>query len=58
MPFLFSSVPSKILTFNMEAINAAYGSSLGIVRDFSFNRANRDLVIINETLILKFEIIP
>ena len=51
MPFIFSSFSSKILTFNLEAINAACSSSLGIARDFSFNGAKRDFAIMNETLI-------
>ena len=54
MSFIFSSVSSKISTFNLEAINAASNSSLGMVRDFSFNGAKRDFAIMNETLILKF----
>ena len=51
MFFIFSSVLSKILTFNLDAINAACSSSLGIVRDFSFNGAKQDFAIMNETLI-------
>ena len=54
---MFSSVSSKILTSNLEAINAACGSSLGIVREFSFSGAKQDFTVMNETLISKLEII-
>ena len=57
MFFIFNSVSPKILTFNLEAINGACSSGLGIVRDFPFNSAKRDFAIMNETLISKFEII-
>ena len=57
MFFIFNSVSPKILTFNLEAINGAGSSGLGIVRDFSFNSAKRDFAIMNETLISKFEIL-
>ena len=36
----FSSLWSKILTFNLEAINAACSPSLEIVREFFYNDVN------------------
>ena len=53
----FSSLSSKILTFNLEAINAACSPSLEILRKFFFNGVKRHFAIINETSIPKFEIV-
>ena len=46
-----------ILIFNLEAINAVCGSSMGIVSDFLYNGAKQDFAIMNETLTSKFEVI-